>query len=293
MSIFTFLPKKSFVFFQSKPLISALPGVFFVFFVLHFFSPFGNSKIEPESYRITVNLMFSTIPIQVHILLYYFFDRFGFKIFNKKIILFEVCVYILGLFISGSLAYIYNCLFFTIIFPENFHVYYVSFFNMIKYAFIIGFPVVFMIKLFDIIYLYKEKTFNNTHSSKKSLVILSSDKKNEEIFKMESKSIVYFESNKNNLTVYFFDQNGNVKNIVLKKALKEIERDYCNNDYMFFRCHKSFIINLNLVEQISGNSRYGTVVLKGGHTIPVSRNKLNELKDIIIDDFKLLNTKLV
>lgn len=94
-----------------------------------------------------------------------------------------------------------------------------------------------------------------------------------ELLLINPDDIIYFKSDGNYCTIYFEDN----KKIVLCKKLKEIEKEL--DDNLFFRVHKSYIINLNKVTSyiISDN----LVMLNNSVEIPVSRMKKSGFLKII------------
>lgn len=73
------------------------------------------------------------------------------------------------------------------------------------------------------------------------------------------------------------------KKITTCRALKSFENNLSDNKN-FFRCHRSYIINLNFVSSfVKGN--YGFITLKNNHEIPVSSDKVTEL----LNQFVVIN----
>ena len=61
--------------------------------------------------------------------------------------------------------------------------------------------------------------------------------------------------------------------VVVRKSLDDVERAVDSPD--FFRCHRSYIINLNFVNQFTKNS----VTMTNGVTLPISRNRSLAFKE--------------
>jgi len=90
-----------------------------------------------------------------------------------------------------------------------------------------------------------------------------------------SKRIVYIKGSSNYSTVIL----QNEKEYTIPKTLKELEHQLGN---LFFRVHKSYIVNINFIQKYVVNSGY-YVVLTNGNEIPVSQRKKNILtKDFIL-----------
>ncbi|WP_297692865.1 LytTR family DNA-binding domain-containing protein [uncultured Eudoraea sp.] len=90
---------------------------------------------------------------------------------------------------------------------------------------------------------------------------------------LESKEILYAESDGNYSTIYLSDGN----KIVLTKKLKEVNELLPNDS--FFRIHNSYIINLTKIKEFLKTDGY--VVLQSNHKIPVSRQKKSDFLDLL------------
>lgn len=79
-------------------------------------------------------------------------------------------------------------------------------------------------------------------------------------------SITYIETNRPNILIY---TQHNM--YTTKMSISKIEKVL--NEYGFFRCHNSYIINLKLVESMNGNT-----VTVDGKNIPISKYRIKDLK---------------
>lgn len=69
--------------------------------------------------------------------------------------------------------------------------------------------------------------------------------------------------------------------ILARLPLYKVEKEL-GSDLKFFRCHRSFIINLTMVERIEGGVSNCTVYLKGyPHPVPVARSRVRELQKLL------------
>lgn len=64
------------------------------------------------------------------------------------------------------------------------------------------------------------------------------------------------------------------REVIVSKCLKYVSSQLEN--YCFFRCHASFIINLNYLESIHTSTSKFLIAM--GYTIPISKTKFSELK---------------
>ena len=90
---------------------------------------------------------------------------------------------------------------------------------------------------------------------------------------LDSKDILYAESDGNYTTVFLTDGH----KIVLTKKLKEVNELLPEDS--FFRIHNSYIINLNKIKEFLKTDGY--VILQSNHKIPVSRQKKSGFLDML------------
>lgn len=92
------------------------------------------------------------------------------------------------------------------------------------------------------------------------------------------KDIVRIESDNSYSTVYTTSDK-----IIVSKGIGDFEK--LLDDKVFVRVHNSHIVNLNYLEAFE-NLDGGTVIMKGGASIPVSKRRLNKFKDTIKDHYQ-------
>ncbi len=79
-------------------------------------------------------------------------------------------------------------------------------------------------------------------------------------------SITYIETDRPNILIYTHDDM-----YITKMSISKIEKIL--NEYGFFRCHNSYIVNLKLLESMSGST-----VIVDGKSIPISKYRVKGLK---------------
>lgn len=92
---------------------------------------------------------------------------------------------------------------------------------------------------------------------------------NESVLFVEDQEILYCSSDSNYTTFHLHDN----REITVSKTLKNVEKML---GATFLRIHNSFIINLQYVESYYRGTG-GSIKLKGGSTIPVSKSRRDEL----------------
>ena len=104
-------------------------------------------------------------------------------------------------------------------------------------------------------------------------VVLAGDNQNETL-RLDAAQILYLSAADNYVQVFYLE-NAAVKNRILRGTLKKME-DALSGFPRFFRCHRTYIVNLDKVTGVSGNAQGYRLHLDGVEaTVPVSRN-LNE-----------------
>ncbi|MEN0051109.1 MAG: LytTR family DNA-binding domain-containing protein [Bacteroidota bacterium] len=103
-------------------------------------------------------------------------------------------------------------------------------------------------------------------------IIASNDKI---AFSVAPKDIYYLKSEANYIEFIYKNGNSFEKNL-LRNTLSAMEQQFQDLDYLF-RCHKSYLVNLDQAERISGNAQGLKIHFEGlEEIIPVSR-KYNEV----------------
>ena len=95
-------------------------------------------------------------------------------------------------------------------------------------------------------------------------------------FTAESHDIYYLAAADNYIEVCFKQKN-EMKKILLRSTLKNAQ-DSLKRFSNFYRCHRSYIVNLDKVKSVTGNSQGYKLILADTETaIPVSRSLTREL----------------
>lgn len=107
------------------------------------------------------------------------------------------------------------------------------------------------------------------------LFFIAENGKDEYAFSPEE--ILYIESADNYSKVVTVENHG-MKQIMIRSTLKRME-EQCNGHSSFFRCHRSYIVNVDKVVSVKGNSQGYRLCFNEVHeTVPVARSMNEELK---------------
>jgi Response regulator of the LytR/AlgR family len=105
---------------------------------------------------------------------------------------------------------------------------------------------------------------------------LAGENQNERLA-LEAGQLAYVAAQDNYVQVFYWE-NGALKSPMLRATLRRIEEQLAEYP-MFFRCHRTFLVNFDQVEKISGNAQGYRLHLENiAETIPVSRNLNGEVK---------------
>jgi len=126
---------------------------------------------------------------------------------------------------------------------------------------------------------YKKALELNEHISKSQIQESASDnfslsiESGREVLTIEAENIVAVEAIENYVNVYYVFE-GSVQKKMMRNTLSQIEQQLSESNE-FYRCHRSFIVNVSKIKSVEGNSQGYRLSLEGlEEPIPVSRNKI-------------------
>ena len=92
--------------------------------------------------------------------------------------------------------------------------------------------------------------------------------------------LCYLEAMQNYVSIYYWKE-GQVEQILFRNTLSKMENQL--KDTSVIRCHRSFLVNTNLIEKVAGNAQGLRLTLKGlpDFEVPVSRKYIPALKQRI------------
>lgn len=130
---------------------------------------------------------------------------------------------------------------------------------------------------------FKNKNFSESYnsivvaqSSKEKMSLASLEK---EMFMRFPQHILMMKSSSNYIDIFYM-KDGVICRSVVRKTLKNVSEAL--RDYPFlFRCHRSYLINIDKIEKVTGNTRGYEITIAGlSDTIPVSRARIALFDDI-------------
>ena len=126
--------------------------------------------------------------------------------------------------------------------------------------------------------LQTEERTNNTKNNQEQYISLSSETGKDKL-QIKMNDFFFVKSVDNYVEVYWKDRN-TIRKSLLRGSLKKIQKELTPYSSMF-RCHRTYIININKVDRISGNSQGYRLKLGNDHEIPVARSYIKAFQKFI------------
>lgn len=264
--------------------VSITIGVFVSFFIA-LFQPFGLQYYQAE-YKILILSGYGFVTTLILIINLFLLPRSFQKLFETETwTIFRQIVWLLFIIISIGIGnYFYSLLF--SVFPwigfQGFFLF-IGFTIAIAIIPIIGLTILsynllLRKNLAVSIQLNEKLKIYNQVRSESDIIIYS--KGNKQKIKMSCKELIFIESSSNYVTIWY-ERNEQLEHIILRNTLKNIENQI-QDIQSLFKIHRAFIVNLNYIEKVNGNSQAYRLKLKNiDNEIPVSRNYIKELKNKI------------
>lgn len=89
---------------------------------------------------------------------------------------------------------------------------------------------------------------------------------------IKSADILYLEANDN----YCFVHLNSGDKILVTKSLSEYQKELCSN--LFFRCHRSFLVNVMHVHEICNHKGRISLVMNNGDSLQIARRRIKCFK---------------
>ena len=117
------------------------------------------------------------------------------------------------------------------------------------------------------------------HDADETWVTLEGENQNEQL-RLQPSHIAYIAAADNYVRVFYLEK-GQVKNLMLRATMKKMEDAVARQPFLF-RCHRTFLVNMELVQKVSGNAQGYRLHLDGiEETIPVSRNLNDRVRQMV------------
>ena len=260
-----------------------IPISLFIALFMLIFQPFGLLDYH-NSDKILFIAGYGCVTFFILIINLFFVSRIFKKWFVEKYwtVLKQLLWLIWMIFTIGLGNYLYSCILFSF-----WSLY--GFFIFQFYTLVVGIiPIIVLTILQQNIMLSQNlksaKDFNSSMINKddiieRQIVYLIADN-NKDKFEIELSNLLYIESTGNYVEI-FYCRDDKLKNTILRCALKRTEMQL-DKFPSLVKCHRAFLVNINKIIQVKGNSQGLRLILKNTEMeIPVSRNLSKSLKDKI------------
>lgn len=126
----------------------------------------------------------------------------------------------------------------------------------------------------------KQEEKPETTDAKHQLISFTGENSNEK-FQIEDHQLLYIEAASNYVKLYF-EKNGKPNYTIIRNTMKRVE-EILQEYAMFFRCHRTYIVNLDKVEAVEGNAQgYKLKITGSDERLPVSRSLNKEFSDRLL-----------
>ncbi len=110
-----------------------------------------------------------------------------------------------------------------------------------------------------------------------------------EVLEIRASELVAVQSLDNYVNIYW-ESSGNLQTTLLRNTLSDIASQLTCISH-FYRCHRSWLVNMNRVQQVQGNAQGLRLSLKLlHHKVPVSRANINGFRELRQSGGRLLST---
>ena len=257
-----------------------------VILILMMFHPFGLGNIEPVYLKYIVEFGYGIVTLLILLLNTKLFPKLFPNLFQEQkwTVLNEIMLTLLIVVtISAGNAIYTHLLGFTRL---NFITAIVFVFYTILVA---TFPIIVSIfvrknhylkqNLFDATVINNSISDNKPQKPIEELLKFQGQSENEYL-EVKAEDILYIQSQRNYVQ-FFYRKNNTITNKLIRSTMKEVEESIDNYQFLK-RCHRSFIININIIQKVEGDSLGLSLLLKDlDIIIPVSRSCVKDLKNII------------
>ncbi len=109
----------------------------------------------------------------------------------------------------------------------------------------------------------------------KNAIILTGENKNE-ILKLEKEALLFVRAVENYVEICFIDKNKKV----ISKTFRQTLSNICEQAPFLEKCHRSYLVNITAIKEISGNSQGAKISFQTGEKeIPLSKTYYKHIKN--------------
>lgn len=251
-----------------KNMIIGFALLLFLSFVIIILTPFDTNNYEAD-HRLFLLSGFGLL-LGLTYIIYSFIERRFYIVVDKIWLVWHEIVSMCIFFaVAGSIIYLYNR---KIINELDYSVRsYLSYFAQI---------IILMIPLVSPFLVYlRQRLGSRTIITSPDTVVIQGENK-EEILTLPKSHVVYVQAMENYVDIIYRDQSMTLKSKTFRQTLSKIQQEH----RFLFKCHRSYLVNLEHVTHIDGNSQRAQLTLQDSdRKLPLSKSQYKSIKKAISD----------
>ncbi len=277
--------------FEIANILSVVAGLC-VFFVLAFLRPFGLAMYT-NSFVFRDALIFglvTIITVRINFLFFKYLVNKRIFIEEKWVVWMEIIVEVwllvfIGICNSITAHYVYHTPFSTAFFIEGLtETVIVGIFPCLALLAIRQYT---LLKKYSSMAIKLDKKISgpllliHENNNNQTSPVLFQDEVSHTDIKVNPDTIKYIVAADNYIKIFYIQDNS-TQSLLVRGTLKNAEENL-SNQTLFYRCHRSYLVNLSFIRHISGNAQGYKLHLEGTEELlPVSRSLNNEIADKVV-----------
>ena len=251
---------------KKKILAGSLLGLFLAMIII-FLEPFDTNQYEAD-YRLISLLGFGVLVSCVFILQSHFENRWYNNLNKVWLVKHEIWSAIFFFMISGTVLFLYN----------NFVINGLEY-SLGRHLWYYSHIILAMIPIIAPLYMYLRQKFGERIVPLPPDELLIEGKNKKESLQIKQSTLLYIQSVENYIEIYYLDENKMIQSTTFRQTLVNI-----NEQVSFLeKCHRSYLVNMNNVECLEGNSQSAKLVFKDtDYKIPLSKTFYKGIKNRLV-----------
>ena len=239
----------------------------FLSFIIIFLEPFDTDQFKSD-HKLAVLSVFGILIFIVFVLysslenLVYLRVRKVWRLYH------EISSVILFFIVAGTVIYLYNGL---IINQQRY--------SIADHAHYLGTIVLLMVPIVAPLVLFLRQRFGERLIPLPGNSILLTGENKNELLSLEKENLLFIKAFENYVEIYFVNDNNDVVSRTFRQTLSNV----CQQIPFLEKCHRSYLVNMTAVREITGNSQSAKIAfIHGEHTIPLSKTYYKQIKSNLV-----------
>jgi hypothetical protein len=246
-----------------KKIAAGLILCIYLDFIIIFLQPFDTSQFDAAHKDLLLS-GYGILASVVFVIQGSIENRWYSKVGKVWTVKYEIIAVLSYCLCAGSVLYLYNR---YIVNDLNF--------TMPTYWRFLSSTVVYMVPVIipPLLYL-RQKLGERIVPHSNSSIVLTGENKNEQL-KLEKEDLLFVKAVENYIEICFVDKNKKV----LSKTFRQTLSNVCEQAPFLEKCHRSYLVNLSTIAEISGNSQGAKISFTVGEKeIPLSKTYYKDIK---------------